>query len=291
MPFIFFERPQWDKFPGAEKTYAADSMMPDGKVLQLPSTHLLGQNFAKPFDVKFLNEKGEYEYCYQTCYGPAISRIYAAIISAHGDDGGLVMPFALAPVQVMVVPIPKKGNEEMVIAKAKSIAAMLCGAGMRAEVDASDSTPGYKYNWWEMKGVPFRVEVGAREAESGIFPVARRDNKVKSQIKESELSTFILAESVKMFSDMKKKAQDAFDATLSSADTMAVLASGLEKGKLVATPFCSMEMDGEKCAESVKEKTGGNVRGTRFDKSEKPHGNCIVCGKTATAIVYIARQY
>lgn len=291
VPFIFFERPQWDKFPGAEKTYAADSMMPDGKVLQLPSTHLLGQNFAKPFDVKFLNEKGEYEYCYQTCYGPAISRIYAAIISAHGDDGGLVMPFALAPVQVMVVPIPKKGNEEMVIAKAKSIAAMLCGAGMRAEVDASDSTPGYKYNWWEMKGVPFRVEVGAREAESGIFPVARRDNKVKSQIKESELSTFILAESVKMFSDMKKKAQDAFDATLSSADTMAVLASGLEKGKLVATPFCSMEMDGEKCAESVKEKTGGNVRGTRFDKSEKPHGNCIVCGKTATAIVYIARQY
>ena len=291
VPFIFFERPQWDKFPGAEKTYAADTMMPDGKVLQLPSTHLLGQNFAKPFDVKFLNEKGEYEYCYQTCYGPAISRIYAAIISVHGDDGGLVMPFSLAPVQAMVVPIPKKGNEELVIAKAKSIVKLLCDAGLRAELDASDSTPGYKYNWWEMKGVPFRVEVGGREAESGIFPVARRDNKAKSQVKEGEIASFILTESVKMLADMKKKAQEAFDSTLSQADTMAVLASGLEKGKLVAVPFCSMEKDGEKCAESVKEKTGGNVRGTRFDRKEKPQGNCIVCGKTATAVVYIARQY
>ena len=110
-------------------------------------------------------------------------------------------------------------------------------------------------------------------------------------MKEGEIASFILTESVKMLADMKKKAQEAFDSTLSQADTMAVLASGLEKGKLVAVPFCSMEKDGEKCAESVKEKTGGNVRGTRFDRKEKPQGNCIVCGKTATAVVYIARQY
>ena len=108
---------------------------------------------------------------------------------------------------------------------------------------------------------------------------------------ESELASFILSESKTMLSDMKKKAQSAFDATLSEADTMAVLSTGLEKGKLVAVPFCSMEKDGEKCADAVKEKTGGNVRGTRFDRKEKPQGNCIVCGKTATALVYIARQY
>ena len=291
VPFIFFERPQWDKFPGADFTYAADCMMPDGRVLQLPSTHLLGQNFAKPFDVKYLNEKGEHEYCHQTCYGPAISRIYAAIFSVHGDDTGMIMPFELAPVQAMVVPIPKKGNEEMVIAKAKSIVSLLCADGIKAEGDYSDSTPGYKYNWWEMKGVPFRVEVGAREAESGIYTVARRDNKKKEQVKESELASWIAKEATSMLSDMKKKAQEAFDATLSHADTVAVLSSGLEKGKLVAVPFCSMEMDGKKCADAVKEKAGGDVRGTRFDRKEKPHGNCIVCGKTATALVYVARQY
>ncbi|VVC00006.1 Proline--tRNA ligase [uncultured archaeon] len=291
VPFIFFERPQWDKFPGAISTYAADCMMPDGKVLQLPSTHLLGQNFAKPFDVKFTDETGKYEYCWQTCYGPAISRIYAAIISVHGDDSGLVLPFELAPVQAIVVPIPKKGNEEAVNKKAKEIVALLSSSGIKAEGDFTQNTPGFKYNNWEMKGVPFRVELGAREAESGVYTVARRDNKAKSQVKEAELVAFIKKEAVLQLADMKKKAQAAFDASLSKASSLEELSSELEKGKLVAAPFCSMEMDGEKCADVVKEKTSGNVRGTRYGKKEAAHGNCIVCGKKATAIVYIARQY
>ncbi len=291
VPFIFFERPQWDKFPGALSTYAADAMMPDGRVLQLPSTHLLGQNFAKPFDVKFLNEKGEYEYCWQTCYGPAISRIYAAVISAHGDDSGLVLPFELAPIQAIIVPIPKKGSEEIVAAKAKALAAMLASSGIRAEADFSQSTPGFKYNRWEMQGVPFRIEIGAREAGSGTLTVARRDNKAKHQVREAELAAFLLKEGAAQLSDMKKKAQAEFDATLSHADSMEKLASELEKGKLVSAPFCSIEKEGGKCAELVKGKTGGDVRGTRYGKEEKPHGNCIACGKKATKTVYIARQY
>lgn len=291
VPFIFFERPQWDKFPGALFTYAADCMMPDGRVLQLPSTHLLGQNFAKPFDVKYLNEKGEYEYCWQTCYGPAISRIYAAIFSVHGDDTGLILPYELAPVQAIVVPIPKKGNEGAVIAKAKETVRLLCDAGIRAEGDFSDSTPGYKYNWWEMKGVPFRVEIGAREAESGVFTVARRDNRAKIMVKEAALAEFIASESSVMLRDIKKKAKESLDGALARADSMDALAKELENGRLVAAPFCSMEMDGEKCADLVKEKTSGNVRGTRFGKHEAAHGECIGCGKKATVLVYIARQY
>ena len=291
VPFIFFERPQWDKFPGALSTYAADCMMPDGRVLQLPSTHLLGQNFAKAFDVKFLNEKGEKEYCWQTCYGPAISRIYAAIISVHGDDAGLVLPFELAPTQAIVVPIPKKGSEGAVEKKAREIAAMLSEAGVRAEADFSGNTPGFKYNHWEMKGVPFRVEIGAREAESGELTVVRRDSKAKSKVKQAELASFIQKEGAAQLSDLKKKSQATFDATLSNASTMQELSAELGKGKLVAVPFCSTEKEGKACADIVKEKTSGDVRGVRFGAIEKPGGNCIVCGKKASVVVYIASQY
>ncbi|MFA6489176.1 MAG: proline--tRNA ligase [Candidatus Micrarchaeia archaeon] len=291
VPFIFFERPEWDKFPGAVHTYAADCMMPDGRVLQLPSTHLLGQNFAKPFDVKFLNEKGESEYVYQTCYGPAISRIYAAIISTHGDDSGLVLPYALAPIQAIVVPIPKKGTEDVVNAKAKEVAELLVSAGIRAEADYTPNTPGFKYNHWEMQGVPFRIEIGGREAESGELTVARRDNKAKSKVKQSELVAFIQKEGTAQIADLKKKAQAEFDARLSKAGDMHELEAELGKGKLVAVPFCSSGKEGKGCADVVKEKTAGDVRGTRFEPKEHAHGNCVVCGKQATVIVYVASQY
>jgi len=291
VPFLFFERPQWDKFPGAVSTYAAACLMPDGRVLQLPSTHLLGQNFAKPFDVKFLNEKGESEYCWQTCYGPCISRIYAAIISTHGDDSGLVLPFKIAPLQAIVVPIMRKGSEEAVEKAARDVVALLAKAGMRAEADFSPNTPGFKYNEWEMKGVPFRIEVGGREAESGVFTVVRRDIKAKAQVKKEELAAWLLHEGEKMLEDMKKKSQSSFDARLAKADSMESLSAELEKGKLVAVPFCTMEKSGEACADSVKEKCSANVRGVRFDKHERAHGKCIACGKEATAVAYIARQY
>ncbi|MCX8175146.1 MAG: proline--tRNA ligase [Candidatus Micrarchaeota archaeon] len=291
VPFIFFERPQWDKFPGADATYAADTMMPDGRVLQLPSTHLLGQNFAKAFNVAYLNERGEREYCHQTCYGPAISRIYAAVISIHGDDAGLVLPFELAPIQAVVVPIPQKGKEEEVSRKAEEVVKALCESGIRAEGDFSESTPGFKFNFWEMRGVPFRVEVGLREKESGIYTVVRRDNRKKEQVGESELASFILAEARRMLEDMKRKAQQEFEAAFSRADSLEKLSSELENGKLVASPLCTIEKEGEECAKAIKEKTGGDVRGIRFDKREKAHGACIACGKKAQAVVYIARQY
>lgn len=291
VPFLFFERPQWDKFPGAVSTYAADCMMPDGRVLQLPSTHLLGQNFAKPFDVKFLNEKGESEYCWQTCYGPAISRIYAAVISIHGDDKGLVLPFSLAPVQAIVVPIPKKGSEEAVERKAKAVVAALLGCKIRAEADFSPNTPGFKYNEWEMKGVPFRVEIGAREAESGMLTVARRDSGKKSQVAESELGAWIAAEAERMLADMKARAQAALDSSISGAEDMEGLEAEIGKGKMVAVPLCSSEKSGEKCAEAIRERTAGNVRGTMYGRLEAAGGKCIVCGRQAKVLVYVARQY
>ncbi|MCX6770386.1 MAG: His/Gly/Thr/Pro-type tRNA ligase C-terminal domain-containing protein, partial [Candidatus Micrarchaeota archaeon] len=291
VPFIFFERPQWDKFPGAVSTYAADCLMPDGRVLQLPSTHLLGQNFAKPFDVKFLNEKGENEYCWQTCYGPAISRIYAAIISTHGDDAGLVMPFELAPVQAVVIPIVKKGTEAAVEKKAKEVVALLKKASLRAQADFSQNTPGFKYNEWEMRGAPFRIEIGGREAESGVLTVVRRDNKAKTLVKEGELVAWLQKEGESMLTDLKKRAEGWLTSQIAHAETMEELAKGIAAGKLVSVPFCTMEKPGEKCADTIKEKCAANVRGTRFDMRESAHGKCVVCGKSAAEIVYAAKQY
>ena len=291
VPFLFFERPQWDKFPGALSTYAADCLMPDGRVLQLPSTHLLGQNFAKPFNVKYLDENGKHEYCWQTCYGPAISRIYAAVISTHGDDSGLVLPFELAPVQAIVVPIPMKGNGEKVNGKAREIVAALSEAGIRAEADFSENTPGFKYNFWEMKGVPFRVEVGSREVESGIFTLARRDNRGKEKVKEGELAARIQKDAAAMQESMIKKASAFFESAISKASSLDALSSELEKGRLVRVPFCTMEKEGKGCADEVKAKTGGDVRGSRFDKPESAAGNCVSCGKKAKVLVYVARQY
>ena len=291
VPFIFFERPQWDKFPGALSTFAADTMMPDGRVLQLPSTHLLGQNFAKAFDVTFLNEKGEREYCYQTCYGPCISRIYAAVISVHGDDRGLVLPYELAPLQAVVVPILKKGSEKEVEKKAMQLSDSLSKKGIRAKADLSESTPGFKYNKWEMKGVPFRIELGAREAESGELTLVRRDNGKKSKVREGELADFLSSESASMLADMKKKAVEEFESRLSKAISLKELMGELENGRLVSVPFCSNGMEGKSCAEELKEKCGGDVRGTRHGRKEKAEGNCVVCGKKANALVYVARQY
>ncbi|VVB58485.1 Proline--tRNA ligase [Candidatus Anstonella stagnisolia] len=293
VPFVFFCRPQWDKFPGALNTYAADCMMPDGKVLQLPSTHLLGQNFAKAFDVKYQDESGTYVHCWQTCYGPAISRIYAAIISTHGDDKGLVLPFELAPVQVVVVPIPKKGEKnENLDKKADEIGKKLKEHGLRVAVDKSDNTPGFKYNHWELKGACVRVEVGMRELESNEFVVANRVTGEKLTVKADKLAGEIEKMGTHMISLLKKKADEKFAATLASAERMSELEKALKAGKLVKVAFCTMEMQGKACADEVKSKTAGDVRGTRYDAHEKPkEKRCIVCGKPAAEYVYVARQY
>jgi len=131
VPFLFFERPDHDKFAGAIHTYAADTLMPDGRVLQLPSTHLLGQNFSKPFNVKFIDKDEESKFVWQTCYGPAISRIVAAIISLHGDDKGLILPPKIAPIQIIIIPIIISDKDrDVVLAKCIEIRDKLESAGI-----------------------------------------------------------------------------------------------------------------------------------------------------------------
>lgn len=292
IPFIFFKRPQWDKFAGAENTFAADTLMPDGRALQLPSTHMLGQHFSKAFDIKYTDENGKSEYVWQTCYGPAISRIYAALIATHGDDKGLILPVRLAPTQVVIVPIVKEDTKQKVLEVCKEIKKSL-ECCFVVKIDDSNKTPGFKFNEWEMKGVPIRIELGMRDIESQTAVVARRDTGEKMKVPFAELDAKLDEIAQSIDSNLIQRADSSFNSKLSSATKMDELNSILEKSPgFVRVPFCSDEMSSEKCADIVKDKCQANIRGSKFDSNEIPKGeNCIACGSKATIYLYAARQY
>ena len=167
VPIIFSKRPDWDKFPGADYTMAADAIMPDGRTLQVGTCHHLGDNFSKTFDLSYEDENGERKLAHQTCYGIS-ERCIAAMISIHGDDKGLVLPPEVAPVQVVIVPIIMKKNAETVIAAAKELEKEIKAAGLRVKIDARELRPGAKYYHWEMRGVPLRIEIGQRDIDGGV---------------------------------------------------------------------------------------------------------------------------
>ncbi len=291
LPVMVFRRTQWDKFPGGLNTYAADTLMPDGKVIQLPSTHDLGDNFAKAFDVKYLNEGNEATYAFQTCYGPAVSRIYGAMISVHGDNKGLRLPFGIAPYQVVIIPIFKGQDAETVTKYCKDIEQKLKKAGFRTHLDVSDATPGWKYNFWEMKGVPIRLEAGMRDIKQEKVVLFRRDTMKRTSLELKNLKKQVAAIGKEIDASLLKMAESRFEGLIVDADTLSAVTDALEKGKVARIPFCTTEMEGLPCAEEVKDRTGGEIRGTRIDIDEKPEGVCTVCGKVAEAVVYVARSY
>ncbi|MBI4020587.1 MAG: proline--tRNA ligase [Candidatus Aenigmarchaeota archaeon] len=289
IPYMAFERPEWDKFAGAVRTYAADTLMPDGRAVQQPSTHLLGQNFAKPFGIRFRDKDEEEKIPWQTCYGPAIWRMVASIVAVHGDDKGLVFPYKIAPVQAVIVPIFKKENEEEVVGKALRIVKELRDSGIRAQADLSDSTPGWKFNEWELKGVPIRLEIGMREVGNGEVTLARRDTNEKKRIKDKDIIESVKNEGDAMTKHLIEKADKWFRSSIREARHVHEL--DVKEGGFVKVDFCSIDRAGLACAENIKEKYHLHVRGRRADAEEKPAGNCIVCGKKAGVVVYLARQY
>ena len=291
IPVMVFRRTQWDKFPGGLNTYAADTLMPDGKVIQLPSTHDLGDNFARAFDITYLNENNETVYAWQTCYGPAISRIFGALISVHGDNKGLRLPFKIAPYQVVVIPIFRGDDADSVLKYCETIQNTLRKAGLRVHLDKRDDTPGWKYNYWEMKGVPIRVEVGPRDLKGNKAVLFRRDTMEREIIDLTDLKKKVLTLGTEIDKNLREIAESKFEGLVVDADSFGTIEDALDNGKIARIPFCTTEMEGLPCAEDIKDRTGGEVRGTRIDVEEKPEGVCVACGKVATEIVYIARSY
>ena len=188
MPVLIGQKTEKEKFAGAEETYGMEAMMQDGKSLQAGTTHHFGDKFARAYDIQFLDRDGTHKYAWQTSWGVS-TRLIGALIMAHGDARGLILPPAVAPVQAIVLPIAihKAGVEEA----ARSVIDRLVAAGVRCEGDFSDQTPGWKFNEWEMKGVPLRLEIGPRDIENGVVTVVRRDNGEKSVVKNEELEGVI----------------------------------------------------------------------------------------------------
>ncbi|MFT4344140.1 MAG: proline--tRNA ligase, partial [Candidatus Woesearchaeota archaeon] len=291
IPVIFFQRPEWDKFPGAVHTYAADALMKSGKVIQLPSTHLLGQNFSKPFNVTFKDKDEQEKFGYITCYGPAISRIYGAMIAILSDDQGLVLPFDLSPLQVVIVPILFEDTKDAVLAKCESIKKDLLDT-YTVQVDSRDYlSPGEKFNEWELKGVPIRIEIGPKDLEKNHAKVVIRHNGLKEFVGFDTLRAHVdsIADSYTL--ELKKKTFVAFDERIEKVYSFEEAKNAIDSGKIACCGFCSIDTDGTEFAEKIEKELGAFIRGVRVDDEDNTFEKCIVSGKPAKVTVYIAKSY
>lgn len=284
-------RPEWDKFHGAEYTTVLDALMPDGRMLQIVGNHNLGEKFARAFEIRYEDAKGEKRYVNQASYGVS-TRLTAAMLSIHGDQKGLVIPYTIAPIQVVVVPIIYKGEEKAVTKKCEEFMGRLEKAGIKAKLDSREKTPGEKFYYWEMKGVPIRVEIGPKDVEKGQITIVRRDTGQKKQVKEDSIED-IKALGQEIFDNLKRRSEEDLKSRIKDVSSLEEVAAAIRKKMVARAPFCSREMDGLACAEKIKEKCDGAlVRGTLFPEPEKPGAKtCLVCGKSAKEVVYIAKAY
>ena len=299
VPFLPMKRPQWDKFPGAEYTVGSDSILPDGKIIQQPSTHLISQHFVKAFEISYAthapqvpsskaNEKEKTPWL--TCYGPCISRILASVISMHGDDNGLVLPYTVAPIQVVVVPFYSK-NSKKVEKKVLEIQKDLMGENIDVRVDDSDKRSGEKFFYWEMKGVPFRIEIGKKELESGEVIVFIRDTREKISVKIGDLSESVKNLGAEYDARLLSRADEFFEGKVVDCKNKESVKKILDSKKIARFGFCSAENEGVECAKFVEKDLQARVMGTRADKKEKVSGKCLICGKKAGAVVYAGKSY
>lgn len=264
IPFLLIKRPQWDKFPGAEDTYAFETILPDGVSLQIGTTHHLGENFAKVFNIKYMDESKKKIYVDQTCFGIGISRILAALVSIHGDDKGLILPSAIAPLQIVIVPIYTKNTKAKVLEKCGEILGKLKEKGFRVHVDDREQyTPGFKFNEWELKGVPLRIEIGPIDIENNEISIVRRDTLERAIIHEGRLEEFIIESLDNINSNLSKKANELM--LIQDSKDYSDLKKKLKQGGFIRIPFCMKD----KCTKELKEDTGAEVRGTLFGKTEK----------------------
>jgi len=288
IPFIFFERPEWDTFPGAERTFAADALNPDGKVVQQPSTHVLKQSFSKAFNVSYKDKEGKEQPAWITCYGPAISRIFANVISTHGDDKGLRFPWKIAPREISIVLI---NPTETLRKKGKKIKEQLEKEEFSVEIDDSEKTFGEKCYFWELKGVPLRIEIGEKEHKEKKLTLFRRDLGKKITIKEKDLLKTVKSIATNFDKNIISQADQVLTNAIVIAKEKKAITEAIALGKIVQCEFCSVTNEGKKCAKWIEKETQAYVRGTRLDETKKVKGVCVICGKKASAIVYIARAY
>ena len=290
LPFLMVERESYDRFYGAVDSYAFDTLLPDGRVLQVATTHYLGQRFSNPkvFDINFADKDGSTKNDHQTCFGPGVSRIVAAIISVHGDEYGLVLPFDVAPIQIVTIPILQSDKEDQIMKKSNMITQNLSDAGFRSKLDDSEKRPGEKYYKWEMLGVPVRVEIGEEEVKGDFVTLFRRDLRSRKKVKDNEVVEYVSELKSLIIEELGRRSWRIFDSSIVSINSREELHNFSGKAKIIRAPFCGKNG----CANDIKvEIEGMEIRGKRMDVEEKPSGKCFWCGKEAARIVYLAKAY
>jgi prolyl-tRNA synthetase len=263
-------------------------MMPDGKALQMGTSHQLGQNFSKVFGIKFLDQQEKDQYAWQTSWG-FTTRMIGAMVMLHGDDKGLVLPPKVAPIQVVIVPIPYKGSEApAIMTKAKELHKKLETKGIAVILDdRQEYTPGWKFNEWELKGVPIRVEIGPRDIKQKHVMLARRDTLQKTTAKEEEAVETITNLLEDIQTSLLNKAKKTLEESITTVETYEQFKKTLEdKGGFIRASWCSDST----CEQNIKDETGATIRTVPF-KKEKTFSKCFHCGKEATEVVYFARSY
>ena len=286
VPVITGKKSENDKFVGAVYTDTLESLMPDGKALQMGTSHFLGQNFSKPFDVKYLDETNTETFAWQTSWGVSW-RLIGGMIMTHGDDKGLILPPKIAPIQVVIIPIYYTNDDkDSVIQKAHQIKDDLSKIDLRVHLDDREQlTPGFKFNDWEMKGIPIRIEIGPKDIAKKQVVLVRRHNRTKTS-----LNMDLLTE--KISSELKNIQKEMFDAAKKILDERIVRVSEyqqfkeqLDNGKMIGCSWCGNKT----CEDKIKEETGADIRVIPSDNTKAE--TCIYCKNSGITNVLFARGY
>ncbi len=277
-----------ERFAGALETYCIEALMQDGKALQAGTSHFLGQNFAKAFDVKFANQEGKQEYVWATSWGVS-TRLMGALVMTHSDDNGLVLPPNLAPIQVVIVPI-YKGDEQLaaISEEAKQLMARLRKLNISVKYDdRTTHKPGWKFNEYELKGVPLRVAIGPNDLANGTFEVARRDTLTKETIISSDIVTYIQDMLETIQADLFNKALDYRNSHITEVNSFDEFKEVLD----TKAGFVSAHWDGTpETEEKIKELTKATIRCIALDRVEEA-GTCVFTGAPSLGRVLFARAY
>ncbi len=289
IPVIPGRKSASERFAGADETYSIEAMMGDGKALQSGTSHNLGQNFAKAFDIRYLDKNGELQYCWTTSWGLS-TRFIGAIIMVHGDDQGLILPPRLAPHQTVIVPIYKTDEEKTkVLEAARAVRAELVASSVRVVLDEREGTsPGFKFNDWERRGVPLRLEIGPKDVQKGTVVLARRDKpgkEGKSFVPQAGLADAVTQALDTIQKALYERALNFRNANTADPANYAEFQSAVEKGFANAF-WCGSAA----CEQSIKEATKATLRCIPLDRPEGT-GVCIYCGKPAREKGVFSKAY
>ncbi len=283
IPVVKGQKTEKEKFAGAKATYTIESLMHDGKALQSGTSHNFGDGFAKAFGIQYTDKNNQLQYVHQTSWGMT-TRLIGALIMVHGDNSGLVLPPAIAPVQVMIIPVAQ--HKEGVLDKAYELKARLQEVG-RVKVDDSDKSPGWKFSEHEMKGVPVRLEIGPKDIEANQAVLARRDTGEKVIVSLDQIEEEVKKILEAMQKEMLEKARNHREAHTYSAVTMEEFAKTIEETPgFVKAMWCGDEA----CENKIKEETGATSRCMPFEQDQLAD-TCVCCGKPAKKMVYWGKAY